>query len=418
VQHRQWLRRRDVCLENGEPEELLKTCHFDCFAGASGDMILGALLDAGIDRSVVDGAVSRLGVSGWSLEVDATIKGGLRATQVKVHTQQQHESRSPADIEKLIDDSTLTARAKELAQSAFRTLGRAEAAVHGVQLDEVHFHEVGALDAIVDIVGSCAAFAHLSPEHTTVSSLPLGSGSVETRHGTLPVPVPAVTEIFSRASVPVHAGGTGEAVTPTGAALLVTFADAFGPPEPMTLEATGYGAGQRDTELPNVVRLLVGDSRSGEQRDPNTAEAFLIETNIDDLSPELVSHACDRLLVSGAADAWVTPITMKKGRSAFTLSALVAPDRRDQILEVMFEETSTLGVRLAPVAKEMLERDFVTVEVQGQVVRVKLGIRRGRIVNRAPEYEDARAAARALGLPLKEVYELALQRARAEHLER
>jgi pyridinium-3,5-bisthiocarboxylic acid mononucleotide nickel chelatase len=396
----------------------MRTCHFDCFAGASGDMILGALLDAGVDRSVVDGAVGGLGVSGWSLEIDDTRKGGLRATRVRVRVEEQNASRSLADIERLFENSSLDARAKDLARTSFRTLGQAEAAVHGMPLEEVHFHEVGALDAIVDIVGSCAAFAHLDSEHTTVSSLPLGSGSVETRHGTLPVPVPAVTEIFARAGVPVHAGGTGEVVTPTGAALLATFADDFGSPDEMTLRATGYGAGRRDTELPNVVRLLVGERRGGEQLDPNAAQAFLIETNIDDLSPELVSHACDRLLVSGAADAWVTPITMKKGRSAFTLSALVAPDRRDQILEVIFEETSTLGVRVITVAKEMLERDLVTVEVQGQVVRVKLAMRQGRIVNRAPEYEDARAAAQALGLPLKEVYELALQRARAEHLGR
>jgi pyridinium-3,5-bisthiocarboxylic acid mononucleotide nickel chelatase len=396
----------------------MKTCHFDCFAGASGDMILGALLDAGVDRSVVDDAVGGLGVSGWSLEVGDTRKGSLRATRVRVRIEEQDASRSPADIERLIENSALDARTKDLARSAFRTLGRAEAAVHGVPLDEVHFHEVGALDAIVDIIGSCAAFAQLGSDHTTVSSLPLGDGSVETRHGTLPVPVPAVTEILARAGVPVHAGGTGEVVTPTGAALLVTFADDFGPPDQMTLKATGYGAGRRDTELPNLVRLLVGESGGREQSDPNSAQALLIETNIDDLSPELVSHACDRMLVSGAADAWVTPITMKKGRSAFTLSALVAPDRRDQILEVMFEETSTLGVRVTPVAKEMLEREFVTVEVQGQVVRVKLGMRHGRIVNRAPEYEDARAAAQALGLPLKEVFELALQRARAEHIER
>jgi pyridinium-3,5-bisthiocarboxylic acid mononucleotide nickel chelatase len=392
----------------------MRVLHFDCFAGAAGDMILGALLDAGVDRAVVQNALETLEVAGWSLEVDDTIKGGLQATRVRVLTAEQHENRSPADIEALIQASTLDARVKELAKSAFGTLGRAEAAVHGVALEEIHFHEVGALDAILDIVGSCAAFAELDPEHTTVSSLPLGSGSVETSHGTLPVPVPAVAEICARAGVPVHPGGRGEAVTPTGAALLVTFANDFGPPEPMTLKATGYGAGRRDTELPNVVRLLVGEADVAEQLEPNAMRALVIETNIDDLSPELVAHACERLLLNGASDAWVTPITMKKGRSAFTLSTLVAPDRRDQILEVLFGETSTLGVRITPVSKEVLERDFMTVEVQGQVVRVKLGLRHGRIVNRAPEYEDAKAAAQALGLPLQEVYELALQRARAE----
>ncbi|MGH2698117.1 MAG: nickel pincer cofactor biosynthesis protein LarC, partial [Actinomycetota bacterium] len=367
----------------------MRACHFDCFAGAAGDMILGALLGSGVELAVVEDAIGGLEVGGWSLEVDDTVKGGLRATRVQVHTEKGDEHRSLSAIEALIGSSTLGDRVKDLARSAFRILGEAEAAVHGVEVDAIQFHELGAIDAIIDIVAASAAFAHLDPRHTTVSPLPLGSGTVDTAHGKLPVPVPAVTEICARAGVPVFPGGTGEAVTPTGAALLVTFADAFGPPPPMRLETTGYGAGRRDTELPNVVRLLVGERQEMNLDEPSAPDAFVIETNIDDLSPELVAHARARLLLSGASDAWTTPITMKKGRSAFTLSVLVNPDRRDQVLEVLFEETSTLGVRISPVAKEVLERDLATVEVHGQVVRVKLGIRHGRVVNRAPEYEDA-----------------------------
>jgi uncharacterized protein (DUF111 family) len=223
-----------------------------------------------------------------------------------------------------------------------------------------------------------------------------------------------VAEVLAAVKAPVIPGGTGETITPTGVALLVTFADAFGPPPPMRLEATGYGAGERDTTLPNVVRLLVGEAKSlsTDLNPPSAVDAFVIEANIDDMSPELVANACERLLLTGASDAWTTPINMKKGRSALTLSVLVQPEKRDGVLDVLFAETSTLGVRMYPVSKEALERDTVAVEVKGQVVRVKLGIRNGRIVNRAPEYEDARTAARELDLPLKEVYDLALEQAR------
>ena len=391
----------------------MRICYFDCFAGAAGDMILGALLDAGVPSSVVEETVGALNLPGWSLSVHATDKGGLHATRAEVHTEEVEVDRSLADIVDVLTSSSLPERVRSMALSAFRTLGQAEARVHGVDIDEIHFHELGALDAIVDIVGSCAAFDHLDPKHTTVSPLPLGSGTVDSAHGPLPVPVPAVSEILASANVPVDPGGTGETVTPTGAALLVTFADSFGAPQPMRLEATGYGAGARDTDLPNVVRVLVGQANASADLDARRPpDAFVLETNLDDMSPELVAHACERLLETGASDAWTTPITMKKGRSAVTLSVLVSPEKRDGVLDVLFAETSTLGVRMVPVAKEMLQRDFVTVEVGGQVIRVKLGIRGGHVVNRAPEYEDARVAARELGLPLKEVYQLVLEQAR------
>jgi pyridinium-3,5-bisthiocarboxylic acid mononucleotide nickel chelatase len=391
----------------------VRVCYFDCFAGAAGDMILGALLDAGVPTSVVEEAVGCLEVTGWSLSVNDVDRASLRATRALVHVQEDGTERSLADIARLLTTSALSERIRDLALSAFRTLGRAEATVHGVDMSEIHFHELGAIDTIIDIVGACAAFHHLDPQHTAVSPLPLGSGSVEAAHGLLPVPVPAVVEILSEANAPVMPGGVGETITPTGAALLVTFADSFGAPPPMRLDATGYGAGERDTSLPNVVRLLVGEAEPSTNFDPSSpADAFLIEANIDDMSPELVANACERLLLTGASDAWTTPITMKKGRSALTLSILVGPEKRGGVLDVLFAETSTLGVRMHPVSKEALERDTVKVEVQGKMVQVKVGIRNGRIVNRAPEYEDARAAARALDLPLKEVYDLALEQSR------
>jgi len=392
----------------------MRVCYFDCFAGAAGDMILGALLDAGVPTSVVEEAVEGLNLDGWSLDVTDVNRAGLRATRAVVQMQKDDTERSLADIEDMLISSALTERVRMLALSAFRTLGRAEATVHGVDISEIHFHELGALDTIIDIVGACAAFEHLDPGYTAVSPLPLGSGTVEAAHGLLPVPVPAVVEMLASAKAPVITGGVGETITPTGAVLLITFADSFGAPPPMRLEAAGHGAGERDTAVPNMVRLLVGEAESplANLDSPLPNDAFVIEANIDDMSPELVAHACERLLLSGASDAWTTPITMKKGRSALTLSVLVGPEKRDGVLDVLFAETSTLGVRMYPVAKEALERDSILVEVKGQLIRVKVGIRNGRIVNRAPEYEDARAAAAALDLPLKEVYDLALEQAR------
>ena len=403
-----------MCAANCQREDPVRVCYFDCFAGAAGDMILGALLDSGVPTSVVEAAVGDLDLAGWSLSVNDVDRAGLRVTRAVVHVQPDSTERSLADIEEVLTTSALSDEVRTLAISAFRTLGRAEATVHGVDISEIHFHELGALDTIIDIVGACAGFDHLDPGHTAVSPLPLGSGTVEAAHGLLPVPVPAVVEVLAAAKVPVIPGGIGETITPTGAALLVTFADTFGAPPPMRLEATGYGAGERDTALPNVVRLLVGEAEvpSTDLNPPLAADAFVIEANIDDMTPELVANACERLLLTGASDAWTTPITMKKGRSALTLSVLVQPERKDGVLDVLFAETSTLGVRMYPVSKEALERDTVAVEVEGQVVRVKIGIRNGRIVNRAPEYEDARTAARELDLPLKEVYDLALEQAR------
>ncbi|MGH2825617.1 MAG: nickel pincer cofactor biosynthesis protein LarC [Actinomycetota bacterium] len=390
----------------------MRVCYFDCFAGAAGDMLLGALLDAGAEEAVVTNAIGSLGIDAWSLTVGETSKRGFRAAQVTVGAPEEKVDRNLADIEALLDEAALSDRVRELSRRAFRTLGRAEARVHGVDVDHVHFHEVGALDAIVDVVGTCAAFADLGIERAVAGPLALGSGTVETDHGIIPIPAPAVTELLREVGAPVVAGGPGEKLTPTGAALVVTLVDEFGPVPPMRIEATGYGAGSRDTEIPNVVRVLIGES----QKSTGTSSAFLIESNIDDMSPELIAHACERLLESGAADAWTSPIVMKKGRNAVTLSVLASAEHQARVLDVLFAETSTLGVRISSVSKEALERNFVTVEIDEQPVRVKIGMRRGKVVNLAPEYEDARAAAEALGLPLKQIYaratELAAESAR------
>lgn len=387
----------------------MRLCYFDCFSGAAGDMLLGALLDAGADEAAVTNAIGSLSIDAWALTVGETSRRGFRATQVTVGAPDQEIDRNLSDIEALLNAAELDVRVREMSRRVFRTLGHAEARVHGVDIDEVHFHEVGALDAIVDVVGTCAAFVDLGIERAVAGPVAIGSGTVETDHGTIPIPAPAVTELLKEARAPVVAGGSGEKLTPTGAALLISLADEFGPVSPMRIEATGYGAGKRDTELPNVVRVLIGES----DRPASSRSAFLIESNIDDMSPELIAHACERLLESGAADAWTSPIVMKKGRSAVTLSVLASPDHQTQVLDVLFAETSALGVRISAVTKEELERDFVTVEIDDQPVRVKIGMRRGAVVNLAPEYEDARAAAEALGLPLKVIYARASELAAA-----
>jgi hypothetical protein len=271
-------------------------------------------------------------------------------------------------------------------------------------VEEIHLHEAGAIDAIIDIVGTSAALEHFRPAAIVTSPIATGFGVVRAAHGTLPIPAPAVVEMTREVGAPLYGRGTDELITPTGAALLCSASDSFGDLPAMRVRSSGYGAGARDTEHPNVVRVLVGDTLAagGDAR-----PALIIEANIDDMAPELVPHVVELLLERGAQDAWVTPILMKKGRPAFTLSVLAPPERQDELAATIFEETTTIGVRTRTETKTILAREWMTVEVEGQSVRVKVARRDGGVVTAAPEYEDARRAARATGLPLKEIYALA-----------
>ena len=333
----------------------------------------------------------------------------MRATRCEVGVTDDDTERTYSDVLDLLSGANLSVGVDERARAAFDVLAHAEARVHGVPLEQVHFHEVGALDAIVDIVGSAAALESLAPDEVVTSSIPTGRGFVESAGGTLPVPAPAVTEILRGATL--YERGDAELVTPTGAALLAAFTDRFDAMPPLVLEATGYGAGSRETgREPNVLRVLVGrEVEAG--LTANTA--ILIETNIDDMSPELLPHVIDSLLAAGAQDAWLTSIVMKKGRPAFTLSVLVGKAEMDRVLDVVYRETTTLGVRVREVAKDELAREWIEVPVSGQPVRVKVGRRAGEIVTLAPEHDDAARAARATGLPLKEVYAEATRLARS-----
>lgn len=388
------------------------TAYFDCFSGASGDMILGALVDAGGDIEFADAQLHALGLNGWSLETRTESRRGIRGTRVMVETADQTESRNYRDIVAMLYRSTATPRTKDSSLKAFRLLAEAEGRIHSQPVEEVHFHEVGSTDAIGDVVGAMALLEQLRVDEVVVSPLPLGSGTVTSAHGLIPVPAPAVTELLRGAVV--TGSGSGELVTPTAAAIFAAVASAFGDAPALRLGRVGYGVGARDTEMPNLLRVLVGErAAAGARRDH-----VLIETNVDDMNPELLPHVLDLLVTAGADDAWVAPILMKKGRPAHQLSVLSIPANADRLIDVIYNETTTLGLRVTQVAKDELDRHWVEVQVQGEPVRVKVASRAGAVVTLAPEYEDARRAARATGLPLKEIYARAEMAARAERAPR
>ncbi len=384
----------------------MSTCiHLDCSSGASGDMLLGALIDAGAPEEVVRSALDPLDLDGWSLEVRAVTRAGIRATRAHVKTDEHHRLRTYRDVLELLESARLPGRVATRAKDVFAALAGAEARVHQVEPSDVHFHELSALDTVVDVVGCSAAFEHFGASQVTASAIATGTGSASTQHGTMPLPGPAVLELLQGRGATLFGRGDRELVTPTAAALLSVFVTSFGELPAMTVEATGYGAGEMDLERPNVLRALVGRTASNLEM---TRKAILLEANVDDMNPELVPPLIDLLLEAGAQDAWVTPMVMKKGRPALTLSVLGSESSRDTLADIVFREATTLGVRFTTVSKTELERTTVEVDIEGHVIRVKLGLRDDSIVNAAPEYEDALRVARATGMPLKLVYARAL----------
>ena len=370
----------------------------DCSAGISGDMLLGALVDAGVPLPTIQSAVDAIGTEPVSLVRSDVTRAGIGACKVDVQVTDDAATRTWADVRRLLEDAELDEPVRRLALDVFARLAEAEASVHRVAVDDVHFHEVGALDAIADVVGCAAGLVHLGLTSLSASPVTVGSGTTRGAHGPLPVPPPAVLALL--AGVPVQAGPVAkEMTTPTGAALLATCVSSYGPLPAMSLVRTGSGAGGRDPqELANVLRLVLG-----EPLESAPATALLLETNVDDLDPRLWPGVLQALLTAGASDAWLTPILMKKGRPAHTLSVLCRDDLAPVLRDVVFRETSTLGVRETSVGKTALDRREVTVVVDGRPVRVKLGLLRGEVVNAMPEWEDVAAAAAALGRPAKAV---------------
>ncbi|EGD44933.1 hypothetical protein NBCG_00779 [Nocardioidaceae bacterium Broad-1] len=377
----------------------------DASSGASGDMLLGALVDAGVPLSVITSAVDAVAPEPVDLTAEQVRRGALAATRCHVSIADSTHHRTWTDVRELLTGASLDGAVLDLALRVFERLAVAEGAVHGISPEEVHFHEVGALDAIADVVGVCAGFVHLGATDVVVSPVAVGSGSVRAAHGTLSVPPPAVARLLT--GVPSFAGPPGhpsmEMCTPTGAALLTTLATSWGDQPPMVTRAVGVGAGGRDPEgWSNAIRLLVGEAAETPAADRAAAE-LVIEANIDDLEGRLIPGALDALLAAGAHDAWVTPILMKKGRPAYTLHALTRPDAAEAVRRVFFRETSTIGVREHVVIKHALPREILTVTVDGHPIAVKAARLDGEIVNLQPEWDDVARVAAALNRPAIDV---------------
>ena len=369
-------------------------------------MILGALLDLGAPEAEIRACLGALEVGEWRLDVSEIDKGGFRATRAHFSIPEHDLSRAYPAVVASVAEAPLPKAIKDPAVRAFTLLADAEATVHGTTRDKTHFHEVGSADAILDVVAAFAALHLLSPERIVTSPVATGVGGLaKTSHGRIPVPAPAVAELLATHRVPTFQRGSTELLTPTGAAILVAASDSFGPLPEIVLERVGYGAGHKDLEHPNVVRAILGEEAA-----PEGSEVTQIEANLDDMSPEVVPYVIERLLAAGALDAWVTPVVMKKGRPGLLLSVLAEQAQATAAIDIVFSETTTLGLRTSLVAREVLPRDWIEVEVEGAAVRVKRGWRGGRVVTAAPEHEDVRRAAQASGLPLKEVSARALRK--------
>ena len=393
--------------------------YFDCFSGASGDMLLGALIDAGVPLAEIRRALGSLAVDPDAVWTEPVVRTGIRATKFCVrgepgahthagdHRADHEPHRTLAEIAALIDGSALSATGKARAKALFNRLGEVEAAIHGVPLDQVHLHEVGALDSIIDIVGAVHALEYLGADRIVASPLNVGSGSVRAAHGVYPVPAPATLQLL--AGAPVYAGPQkAEMVTPTGALLVAGYAAAFGPLPRMTVRTVGYGAGSRDfPDAPNVLRVVIGEEQAVSDAAPS--RVVVIEAEIDDMTPQLFGVAMDALLAAGALDVFYTSVQMKKNRPGTLLTVIAPPERRVSLTALIFRETTTIGVRYRESEREVLDRETVVVATAVGPIRVKVARQRGEVLNVSPEFDDCVRAARAAGRPVKEVQALAVR---------
>jgi len=376
--------------------------YFDCFSGISGDMTLGALVDAGVDARAIQSAVASMGLP-CELAFETVRRGGFRATYAKVQAPHEHAHRHLHHIEALIDKSTLTPRQNELAKKIFLRLGEAEAAVHGIDLKKIHFHEVGAVDSIVDIVGAAVGLDLLGIERFEASPVPPGRGWVKAAHGKMPLPAPGTAELLK--GVPLAESTVEmELTTPTGAAILTTVVETFGPLPAMTIETIGLGAGTRELpEQANILRLFLGQVSLPAASD----RVWVLETNLDDLPGEIVGYTTTQLMAAGALDAFVTPIQMKKNRPGVMVTVLCDEAKIPEMEEILFRETTTLGVRRYPVSRHKLKRQAVEVETPLGTIRGKLGWLDGRPPTFSPEHDDCARIAAAQGIALRDVYDAA-----------
>ncbi len=398
---------------------MTRIAYLDCFSGVSGDMLLGALLDAGLPLEELRGELAKLPLDGYGLSSRPVQRAGLAATQAMVEVREEQPPRTLRDVLDLIEGASLPASDREQATAVFQRLAEAEATVHGETVETVHLHDVGAVDAVVDVMGTVIGLRLLGVEQVYASALPLGKGEVEGRHGRLPLPAPATLELLARAGAPLAAAAgepAGELVTPTGAAIVTTLAR-FERPE-MTLERIGYGAGSRDPEgRPNVLRLWLGEGvHSAALRTGPSAPKpmLLIETNIDDMTAEMLAYVQEKLMASGAADAWFTSIQMKKGRPGVMLSVICSEAVEETMARLLLRETSTLGVRVRAVHRWEAEREALAFESSLGPAAAKVKRLPGEPPRLAPEYEACRGLAERSGLPLAEVYRIVQAEGEAE----
>ncbi len=407
---------------------MTRTLYLDCFAGASGDMLVGAMLDCGLDFELLRSELQKLGVEGYKLSLTRVDRSGISSAKFDVHLSGEshshehhhhhehlhshehhhHEHRGLSEIKRIIASSNLSETVKQRAQAIFQRIGEAESKIHGIPIETVHFHEVGAIDSIVDIVGACIALDALKIERIISSPLHVGSGTFKCAHGTYPVPGPATAELLK--GVPAYSKDIeGELVTPTGAAIISTLAESYGPMPMMKIEKIGYGAGTRDyPKFPNTLRAIIGELEEDADQTPTTIT--VIEANIDDLNAQVFGYLMDRVLEAGALDIFYTPAQMKKNRPGVLLTLLCKPEDRERMTEIIFRETTTLGVRYRNERREILRREFVTVETEYGPIRIKVSrALDGRVMNASPEFEDCRAAAERHQASLRDVQTAALK---------
>jgi len=406
----------------------VKVLYFDCFAGAAGDMILGALIDAGLPFDELKRALGSLAVDGWQVSVDRVLKAGITASKFSVretahahgahvhdvhgvhhvHLAHDHGHRSLNEISQAIDRSSLSERGKSKALKMFRRLGEAEAAIHGMAIDQVHLHEVGAIDSIVDIVGAVFALEWFKADRVVVSPLNVGGGMVTSAHGVFPVPAPATLALLQDA--PVYSSGIQkELLTPTGALILTEYADEFGPIPAMTIQRVGYGAGDRELkETPNVVRVVVGEAASPRPQAPNpkSHRVCVLECEIDDMNPQIFGALMGKLYEAGALDVFYVAVQMKKNRPGTLLTIIATPEQRDVMSEIVFRESTTIGIRHQELSRECLDREMIAVNTTLGPVRFKVASRDGRVLNAQPEFDDLAKLSEQHGIPIKDVQAL------------
>ena len=380
----------------------MKTAYFDCFSGISGDMTLGALVDAGVGIDALRAGLAKLRLTGYEVKAEKVNRSGIAATKAHVVIDRKSQStRHLSDILDIIEGSPLSPAVKEKSGRIFKRMAEAEAKVHGTVPDKIHFHELGAIDAIADIVGSVIGLELLGITRIITSSVNVGSGTVQTSHGIFPIPAPATAELLK--GIPFYQSSTQfELATPTGAAIISTLCDSSGSLPAMTVDRIAYGAGDKDfPDRPNVLRLMIGELAHNYEEDAS----IVIETNIDDMSPQVYDYVIEKLMVQGAHDVYLSPIIMKKGRPAILLSVLADRSKSDALLDVIFHETTSIGVRIQEVGRKKLSREIREVDTLYGRVGIKVSKRGNEILTVSPEYDDCRRIAEEKNVPLKKVIE-------------